>query len=130
MAELSKATYDVEETAEILGIGRTKAYELVRTGTIEALKFGRSIRIPRKTIEKLLGESVEPEEVPEQAEIPGIPSVVVIKHSARGSDNNLQPVRVAYTLPVTATLKDVMKLVQQDKQEWIEIPVQQAKSGI
>ena len=37
----------VEEAAAALRIGRSAAYEAVRTGSIPAVRIGRLIRIPR-----------------------------------------------------------------------------------
>ena len=37
----------VEDIADTLAIGRNKAYALVNTGTIKALKIGQHYRIPR-----------------------------------------------------------------------------------
>lgn len=37
----------VEDIADTLAIGRNKAYSLVNTGTIKALKIGQHYRIPR-----------------------------------------------------------------------------------
>lgn len=50
------ATFTVEEAAEILRITRWGAYEAVRTGALPAIRFGRVIRIGRRTIAALLGE--------------------------------------------------------------------------
>jgi excisionase family DNA binding protein len=36
----------VEEAAEMLGIGRSTVYDLMRTGEIESVWIGRSRRIP------------------------------------------------------------------------------------
>lgn len=38
----------VEDIADTLAIGRNKAYYLVNTGTIKALKLGQHYRIPRE----------------------------------------------------------------------------------
>lgn len=38
----------VEDVADTLSIGRNKAYALVNTGTIKALKIGQHYRIPRE----------------------------------------------------------------------------------
>ena len=38
----------VEEAAQILGIGRTKAYELVAAGELRVIRLGRAVRVPRK----------------------------------------------------------------------------------
>lgn len=37
--------YRVKEVAEMLGVGRSKAYELVRTGEIPAVRVGSSLRV-------------------------------------------------------------------------------------
>lgn len=36
----------------ILGIGRTKAYELVATGELPAIKIGRCVRVSRKELDE------------------------------------------------------------------------------
>lgn len=38
----------VEDIADTLAIGRNKAYALVNTGVIKALKIGQHYRIPRE----------------------------------------------------------------------------------
>lgn len=38
---------EVADIADTLAIGRNKAYELVNTGKIEALRIGQQYRIPR-----------------------------------------------------------------------------------
>lgn len=35
-----------EDAAKIIGVGRTKLYELLRTGAIESVRIGRARRIP------------------------------------------------------------------------------------
>jgi excisionase family DNA binding protein len=49
----------VPEAAEILGISRGLAYELVSRGDIPALRLGRRLVVPRKAIEAMLGEATE-----------------------------------------------------------------------
>jgi excisionase family DNA binding protein len=39
-------TLTVEQAAKLLGIGRSTAYELVRTGDIPSLRLGRRIVVP------------------------------------------------------------------------------------
>lgn len=58
-AELSAAVsvYTVEETARLLRIGRSAAYEAVRRGEIPALRLGRRLRVPRRALEELLDGS-------------------------------------------------------------------------
>ena len=45
------ATYTVREVAEILRIGRNKAYGLVHNKKIGAIKMGREYRIPKVCVE-------------------------------------------------------------------------------
>jgi excisionase family DNA binding protein len=51
-----------EETAEMLGIGRTKVYELIRLGLIESVKIHGCRRIPTEAVhdyvERLRREAV------------------------------------------------------------------------
>ena len=56
------AVVDVVTAAEVLGIGRTVAYELVRTDRFPTpvLRVGRQIKIPTAYLLELLGLSTEP----------------------------------------------------------------------
>ena len=36
----------IAETAEVLGIGLTRAYELTRKGEIPSIRVGKSVRVP------------------------------------------------------------------------------------
>jgi len=47
-------TLTVPEAAKLLRISRGVAYESARTGLIPAIRFGRTIRIPRYALEQLL----------------------------------------------------------------------------
>ncbi len=51
---MKSATLSVEETAEILGIGRNSAYEGVRTGEIPSIRIGKRILVPRLALERIL----------------------------------------------------------------------------
>ena len=44
------------EVVEMLGVGRSKVYEMLRTGEIPSIRMGRSIGIPRKALEKWVAE--------------------------------------------------------------------------
>lgn len=46
--------YTVTETAGLLGISRSHAYDLVATGELPHLRLGRRIVVPRHAIEALL----------------------------------------------------------------------------
>ena len=56
MNQEDKLVYSVTEIAELLGIGRSKAYELVRSGTIPSLRLGRRIVIPKLALSRFLAE--------------------------------------------------------------------------
>lgn len=40
----------VSEAAELLGLSRSKTYELVAAGVIPSVKIGKSVRIPRQEL--------------------------------------------------------------------------------
>jgi excisionase family DNA binding protein len=42
---LHKAAYSIKETLELLSIGRTSLYELVKRGDLKQVKFGRKTLI-------------------------------------------------------------------------------------
>jgi excisionase family DNA binding protein len=48
-------SFSVPEAAEILGISTWSAYEAIKRSEIPVVRFGRTIRIGRRTIEKMLG---------------------------------------------------------------------------
>ena len=56
MKQENKLTYSVIEMAELLGIGRSKAYELVRSGTVPSLRLGKRIVIPKLALSRFLAE--------------------------------------------------------------------------
>jgi excisionase family DNA binding protein len=50
--------YNVDEVAELLGIGRSSVYRRIADGTIRTVKVGRRVLIPRAALEELLAEAV------------------------------------------------------------------------
>lgn len=46
--------YSVMQTAALLGISRTHAYELVARGDLAHVRLGRRIVVPRQSLERLL----------------------------------------------------------------------------
>lgn len=48
------ATMTVTQTATVLGISRSSAYECVRLGSIPSIRLGRRIVVPRRAIDALL----------------------------------------------------------------------------
>lgn len=51
--------YTVTQTAALLGISRTHAYELVSRGDLAHVRLGRRIVVPRHTVERLLDVGAE-----------------------------------------------------------------------
>lgn len=49
-APVTKLLLTADEAAEIVGIGRTKVYELLRLGHIESVRIGRCRRIPLRAV--------------------------------------------------------------------------------
>lgn len=49
-------TYKVEEIAEILNIGRTSAFNLVREGHFKAVHIGTAIRISKRSFDEWLDQ--------------------------------------------------------------------------
>jgi excisionase family DNA binding protein len=50
-------TLSVEEAAELLGISRTLAYELVARRQLPVVRLGRRILIPRRALEAMLEDT-------------------------------------------------------------------------
>lgn len=45
----------------MIGVGRTKLYEMIASGEIEAIKLGKSTRITTASLQKLVMRQREPE---------------------------------------------------------------------
>ncbi len=57
---MTKRTYTIPETANILGIGRSAAYEGARTGEIPTIKIGNRILVPKAALDRMLSEAGQP----------------------------------------------------------------------
>ncbi len=55
-----KRTYTVTEIQDILGIGRTAAYAIVKKGYFSTVRVGGSIRISKRSFDAWLDESSDP----------------------------------------------------------------------
>ncbi|MFI3201147.1 MAG: helix-turn-helix domain-containing protein [Eubacteriales bacterium] len=53
-----RATYKVEEIAEILGIGRSSAYNLVKEGVFKTVRIGTTIRVSKKSFDEWLNNQI------------------------------------------------------------------------
>ena len=51
---MDKQTLTVTEVAQILGIGRSAAYEAARTGQIPTIRIGKRILVPVAALERML----------------------------------------------------------------------------
>ena len=52
----TRAAITVSEAAEVLGVGRTTAYEAVRAGQIPHVRIGRRVLVPVPALRKLLDD--------------------------------------------------------------------------
>lgn len=50
VSELRTELLRVEEAAKVLGIGRTKVYELMARQELPVVRIGRAVRIPRQSL--------------------------------------------------------------------------------
>ena len=49
-----KIAYTIKETAEMLGCGMNKTYELVHSKKLNSFQFGKKLMIPVQSIERLV----------------------------------------------------------------------------
>lgn len=54
--EIRKSFLRISELAEILNLGRTATYQLVRSGKIPTVRIGGAIRIPVDALERWIAE--------------------------------------------------------------------------
>lgn len=52
---MKRELFTIHEFCKMAGIGRTLAYDLIKSGDIKAVKVGRKTMIPRSAIESWLG---------------------------------------------------------------------------
>ena len=55
----STRVLSVSEVADLLGISRSLAYQLVARHEIPFLRFGRRIVVPREAVDSLLASSID-----------------------------------------------------------------------
>lgn len=56
---MEKLVFSIQEVAEMLGISKSYAYELVRNGTIPALQLGRKRVIPKEEFKKWINGNTD-----------------------------------------------------------------------
>lgn len=57
---MDKLLLRVTEVSELLGISRSKTYELIGAGVIPAIKVGSSVRVPEADLRRWVAEQSEP----------------------------------------------------------------------
>lgn len=61
MKKKDRITYSVDEVAQMLGISRGLAYEMVARGELPSVRLGRRLLIPCRAFERWLDEAVAPQ---------------------------------------------------------------------
>lgn len=61
MTTETEFVYTIPEAGRVLRIGRSAAYEAARRGEIPTVRIGRSLRVPRLALERMLAGGTEPE---------------------------------------------------------------------
>ncbi len=56
---MSRELLRADEVARVLGIGRSKTYELIARGDLPSLRIGRLVRVPRHALEQWIVDHTE-----------------------------------------------------------------------
>ncbi|MQA14718.1 MAG: helix-turn-helix domain-containing protein [Pseudonocardiaceae bacterium] len=51
---MNKKLYRVEEAAQLLGVGRTRVFDLIKLGELRSVKIGCSRRIPAAALDEYI----------------------------------------------------------------------------
>lgn len=52
--DASRQTYNVEEAARLLGIGRNQAYEAARRGDFPTIRIGKRLLVSKAALDRML----------------------------------------------------------------------------
>ena len=58
--EQTEYLMSTEELAKVLGLGRTRTYELLSNGTIPCVRIGRLRKVRRTDVDKFIESHLEP----------------------------------------------------------------------
>jgi excisionase family DNA binding protein len=58
MSDEPRLLLRIDEAARLLGLGRSKAYELVAAGELPAVRIGRARRIPVASLEQFVAQRI------------------------------------------------------------------------
>lgn len=61
MTDESPLLFRVEEAARMLGVSRATLYKLIDAEDLPTVRFGKSVRVPRKALEEWVTEKVKQE---------------------------------------------------------------------
>lgn len=64
---MTKLLLTATEAAEMLGVGRSKLYELAASGQIETVKIGKLRRVPVEAVERYVSKLRSDPQIPESA---------------------------------------------------------------
>lgn len=56
---VERLTYTVREAAQVLGIGKDLAYQLIKSGELPSVKLGGRLVVPKIALERLLERAGE-----------------------------------------------------------------------
>lgn len=56
---MEKLALRIEEACKLVGIGRTKGYELCATGQWPTIRIGRSVRIPLEGLKRWIDDQTD-----------------------------------------------------------------------
>ena len=56
--DAKRLSYKPDQAAAVLGIGRSKVYELMQSGELESFKIGSSRLIPHAALERLIARKM------------------------------------------------------------------------
>lgn len=59
VAPIDRELLRAEEVARVLGIGRSKVFEMLRAGELPVIRLGRSVRIPRRALAEWIEQRTE-----------------------------------------------------------------------
>ena len=73
--------YRVNEVADMLGLGMSKVYQLIRAGQLRAVRVGGTIRIPRESLERYI--AALPSVVPDSDDDPEEEAALLTTRASR-----------------------------------------------
>lgn len=56
---MDKMLFRVDEAARLIGLGRSKTYEMVASGELPVVRIGRAVRVPAQALEAWIAERTE-----------------------------------------------------------------------